>query len=236
MEQERKPGKKAGGVHAGHRSRMRRRFLETGLEGFQDHEVLEFLLFYAVPRRNVNQMAHMLLERFGTLAGALDASEEELQTVPGIGPRVANFLKLIPQIMAQMARVAHPDKPLFLRTPKDLEVILDQRCPDCPVGHLLLILTNEARNVVATHLYDRFEVITPREVMLQAANTRASYATLAERVEDCTDIPHPDRLQALEDLAKKMGLLEVPLLDYYAVDLLGHSPRSYARAGLLLPR
>lgn len=236
MEQERKPGKKAGGVHAGHRGRMRHRFLEEGLEGFQDHEVLEFLLFYAVPRRDVNHMAHTLLERFGTLAGVLDASDEELQTIPGIGPRVAHFLKLIPEVMAQMARIAHPDEPLSLRTPKDLEAILDQRCPDCPMGHLLLILTDEERNVVAIQPYDCLEAITPRKVMLQAANTRATYAALAARVEDCTDIPHPGKLQALEDLAKKLGLLEVPLLDYYAFDLLGHPPRSYARAGLLLPR
>ncbi len=236
MEQERKPSKKAGGVHAGHRGRMRHRFLEEGLDGFQDHEVLEFLLFYAVPRRDVNDLAHMLLERFGTLAGVLDASDEELQTIPGIGPRVAHFLKLIPEVMAQMARIARPDDPLPLRTPKDLEVILDQRCPDCPMGHVLLILTDEERNAVAIQPYDRFEALTPREIMLQASNTKATFAALVERVEDCTRIPHPDKLQALEELAQKLSLLEVPLLDFYAIDLLGHPPRSYARAGLLLPR
>lgn len=58
----------AGGEHAKHRERMRTRFLEHGLDNFADHEVLELLLFYAVPRGDVNPLAHRLLDEFGSLA------------------------------------------------------------------------------------------------------------------------------------------------------------------------
>ena len=52
------------GAHDGHRSRMRERFRREGLNGFADHEALELMLFYAIPQRNVNPLAHALLERF----------------------------------------------------------------------------------------------------------------------------------------------------------------------------
>ena len=69
------------GEHAGHRQRMRERFLTGGLESFADHEVLELMLFYAIPQRNVNPLAHRLLDRFGTLHAVLEAPVEELMKV-----------------------------------------------------------------------------------------------------------------------------------------------------------
>ena len=57
------------GAHDGHRSRMRERFRREGLNGFADHEALELMLFYAIPQRNVNPLAHALLERFGSFHG-----------------------------------------------------------------------------------------------------------------------------------------------------------------------
>ena len=53
------------GIHDGHREKMRLRFLTTGLEGFADHEALELLLYYAIPRRDTNPIAHALMERYG---------------------------------------------------------------------------------------------------------------------------------------------------------------------------
>lgn len=59
------------GIHDGHREKMRHRFCETGLEGFADHEALELLLYYAIPRRDTNELAHRLLARYGSLAALL---------------------------------------------------------------------------------------------------------------------------------------------------------------------
>ena len=69
--------------HEGHRKRLRQRARATQLEGFQPHEVLELLLTYAIPRQDVNPLAHALIDRFGSLSGVLDASAAELeQTYP----------------------------------------------------------------------------------------------------------------------------------------------------------
>jgi 4-diphosphocytidyl-2C-methyl-D-erythritol kinase len=64
--------------HAGHRKRLRERYVRSGMDDFADHEVIELLLTYAIPRVNVNEQAHALIERFGSVAGVLDASVEEL--------------------------------------------------------------------------------------------------------------------------------------------------------------
>ena len=73
------------GVHDGHRNRMRQRFMENDLNGFADHEALELLLFYAIPRGDVNPLAHALMERFGSLSGVLSAPVELLTQVEGVG-------------------------------------------------------------------------------------------------------------------------------------------------------
>ena len=93
------------GIHDGHREKMRRRYLETGMEGFADHEALELLLYYAIPRRDTNPIAHALMERYGSLSAVLNAPVEDLQKVEGIGESAAILLTLVPRISRQ-ARLA----------------------------------------------------------------------------------------------------------------------------------
>ncbi len=82
-------------VHDGHRSRRKEQFRTHGLDAFADHEVLELLLYYAVPRADTNPIAHRLMDRFGTLDAVFSASADELQEVEGIGEHAATLLALI---------------------------------------------------------------------------------------------------------------------------------------------
>lgn len=86
-------------LHEGHRARMRKRFRETGFEGFDEHQIIELLLFYTCPRKDTNELAHQLLNRFGCLAGVLDASYEELTEVQGISENTATLFKIIPKVL-----------------------------------------------------------------------------------------------------------------------------------------
>lgn len=79
------------GAHDGHRSRLKMEFLARP-DSFPDHKLLELLLFYANPRSDTNPLAHTLLEQFGSLAGVLDATPEQLQKVPGVLFRAAKEL------------------------------------------------------------------------------------------------------------------------------------------------
>lgn len=85
-------------LHEGHRARLRRQVRERGLEGMPDHNILEFLLFYTIARRDVNPLAHALIERFGSLSAVLDAPIEELMRVPGCSEVTAVFLSTLPKV------------------------------------------------------------------------------------------------------------------------------------------
>ena len=86
------------GLHDGHRQRLIQRFLEEDLDSFEPHNVLELLLFYAIPRKDTNELAHVLMDTFGSLKGVFDAPYEELIKVTGIGPNTAALLKLVPSL------------------------------------------------------------------------------------------------------------------------------------------
>ena len=86
------------GVHDGHRQKMRRRFLTGGLDSFAPHEALELLLYYAIPRRDTNVLAHALLERYGSLSAVFNAPVEDLMRLEGIGESAAILLHLVPQL------------------------------------------------------------------------------------------------------------------------------------------
>lgn len=89
--------------HAGHRQRMRERFLSDGLQGFAPHEVLELILFFAIPQRNVNPLAHQLIDRFGSLHGVLEAPVEELEKVEGVGRYAAVLLSLFSHVSRRLS-------------------------------------------------------------------------------------------------------------------------------------
>ena len=81
--------------HSGHRQRLKDRFLREGLDNFEEHQVLELLLFYGIPQRDTNPIAHDLMERFGSLSRVLEASPEELMEVNYVGDNVATLFKLV---------------------------------------------------------------------------------------------------------------------------------------------
>ena len=82
-------------VHIGHRERLKKRFLAEGLEHFDEHQVLELLLFYCIPRQDTNPIAHALLEHFGSLSQVMEADPTELKKVAGMGEASATFLSLL---------------------------------------------------------------------------------------------------------------------------------------------
>ena len=89
------------GIHEGHRDRMKQEFLQGGLAHVSEPRVLELLLFYSRRQGDVNPLAHQLLDTFGSLAGVLDASPDDLRKVPGVGENTVVLLKLIPAIAAR---------------------------------------------------------------------------------------------------------------------------------------
>ncbi len=87
-------------VHKEHRLRFKAKFRKEGLDVFEPHEVMELLLFYAIPKQDTNEVAHKLINHFGSVSAVFDAPYEELIKVAGIKEHSATLLKLIPEIGA----------------------------------------------------------------------------------------------------------------------------------------
>ena len=100
-------------IHAGHRERIRERLRTAGLEAFSEHEVLELLLTYAIPRQDVNPLAHELIHTFGSLSAVLDADEKELLRVKGMGKSAALLLTMMPQLMRRYQMSALGERPVI---------------------------------------------------------------------------------------------------------------------------
>ena len=86
-------------LHEGHRARMRQRFRETGFDGFTEHEILEMILFYTCPRKDTNELAHTLINKFGSFAGVIDAEYDDLLSTKHITENAATLFKMIPKIL-----------------------------------------------------------------------------------------------------------------------------------------
>ncbi len=86
-------------VHDGHRIRLKQRFLDNGLENFPEHVIIELLLFYGISRKNTNEIAHELINKFKSVSGVFDADINELMEIKGITEHTAILLKLIPQLL-----------------------------------------------------------------------------------------------------------------------------------------
>ena len=87
-------------LHKHHRLRLKSRFLRSGLDGFEPHNILELLLFFSIPQGDTNELAHVLLKTFGSLSGVFSAPYSELVKIKGVGDHTATMIKFIPQLFA----------------------------------------------------------------------------------------------------------------------------------------
>ena len=106
--------------HENHRARLRETFRKAGVDGIPDHNLLELLLFYSIPRKDTNELAHRLISTFGSLNRVFDASYEALLDVDGIGESSALLLSSIPAICRRYAEGTKSGK-INLSDPADAE-------------------------------------------------------------------------------------------------------------------
>ena len=114
------------GTHEGHRERLRTAYIDGGFESMSDYNTLELLLFYAIPRRDTNEIAHALLDRFGELDNVLNASIDELQSIDGIGRNAAVLINLI-RPLSRKAAVLKSSNIRCISDSADLEAYLSPR-------------------------------------------------------------------------------------------------------------
>lgn len=204
-------------IHAGHRSRVKTEFLARGLEGWPDHRALELLLFYAIPQGDVNDLAHTLIDRFGSLSGVLDASVDELKKVPGVGEHTAVLLRLIPAIggryvedRGSMGRIVRTTdeaarmlKPHFSSARNEMVYIL---CLDSK-GKLLGVRKVSEGSIFASD-------INIRRIAEEAMGLRASRLYLAHNHISNLAFPSAADWQATDVIRAALAPLGLELIDH----------------------
>lgn len=100
-------------LHEGHRQRVKSRYLNEGLDAFEDYQVLELLLFYSVPMRDTNELAHKMINEFGSLAGLFEADPKDVCRRCGVSENTAILLSLIPSLARRYFKGKWGDKPVL---------------------------------------------------------------------------------------------------------------------------
>ncbi len=199
----------------GHRERVRARFLREGLFPFADYEVLELLLFYAIPRRDTKEQAHALDDTVGSLHGVLTADEETLCRVPGIGARTARFLRSVYPFIRYVAReepheaICTDERTLASRISPCLDHSLEESAA-------IAFLNNRDEIICSMQLGEgkSLTLISIDQIISYAFAYRASAVVLADYKN--RGIPFPDStvLQGAEELRRELSTLGVRLRDY----------------------
>lgn len=222
-------------LHQGHRERLRNRFLSEGLDGFEDHQVLELLLFHVIPRSDTNPIAHLLLRRFGSLSAVLEADPKDLALVEGVGKQAALFLSMIPQVtrryfhnrvsrdrpqLTTSEGVADYLVPLMAGRPEEVFYVL---CLDAQCRVIYPALISEG-TVKDAHVH-------PRHVVEEAIRHRAASVILAHNHPSGSARPSNHDHRLTKHLVQALGALEIGVLDHIIVA--GELAFSFAREGVL---
>ena len=207
--------------HEGHRERLRRRYEAEGLDAFETHNVLELLLFYAIPRKDTNKIAHRLEATFGSLSAVLEAPEEELRKIEGIGPQAASFLHFIPQICRKyMEDVSRPQGEC-IHSSEEAGEYLSARfigVQEEIVVLLLISATGKIRfcDTVARGGFNSADVDL-RKLLSLGMKFKSSSAILAHNHPSGVALPSQDDLQTTRVIAKALASVGVHLIDHIIV-------------------
>ena len=223
-------------IHAGHRERLRERYDRSGMDDYADHEILELLLTYAIPRGDVNGQAHALIRRFGSVAGALDALPEELGEVEGIGPNAARFLTMLPNVFRRysLCKVA-PEK--SMDTLAKIGEYLMARYTGVTFERVYLLLLNNSMGLIdCVHLADgsiNSADVNVRRIAELALFKHASGVVLAHNHPRGLAIPSGDDYRITQDVESALETLGVPLLEHIIVTENRYAPIVKQRRGFL---
>ncbi|MEZ0537534.1 DNA repair protein RadC [Caldicellulosiruptoraceae bacterium PP1] len=221
-------------VHTGHRKRLKERFINEGLDNFNDHQVLELLLFFSIPRKDTNNLAHLLLNRYGSLSAIFEQDPLELTKIEGIGENSAILLSLISQISRRYIF----DKTKSKQQLKDVESAKEY------IKSLFIGRTNEVFYIVSldTQLnviqpYLLFEgtvkeaAVYPRKVVEVALRFNASNVIIAHNHPAGSLKPSLEDIKTTQKIVNALSAISVKVCDHIIVG--NNNAYSFAQNSIL---
>lgn len=220
--------------HSGHRERLRERFVKGGAEAMPDYEMLELVLFAAVPRRDTKPLAKALIARFGSFAEVIAAKRERLMEIDGVGEAVVNQLKIIEAAAQRLAKGKVIGRPALSSWSALLDYCMAAMARSQTEEFRVLFL--DRKNVlVADEVQSRGTVdhapVYPREIVRRALEHGASAIILVHNHPSGDPTPSRADIDMTREIAAAAKALKIAVHDHLVIGRGGHA--SFKSLGLL---
>lgn len=204
---------------AGHRKRLREKFIKSGLDGFHDYEIVELLLTLGTPLKDCKQMAKEAIKDFKGLQGVLDASLDELQKIKGIGPMNAFGIKLFQAISERYTKEKLSEKKLF-DSPKVVAEYLQKYIGREKKEHFIMLYLDARNNLIVDKVSVGIlnsSLVHPREVFKNAIQANAASVIVAHNHPSDDPEPSPEDIALTRRLDEAAKIIDIKLLDHVIV-------------------
>ena len=203
-----------------HRKRLKARFERAGIEGLQDYELLEMLLFYALPRKDVKPLAKDLLTRFGSLKGVLDSGSATLREIPGIGRQAAIFIRLVRDIGSLYLQQRAEEKEQISSTKELIDYCLSSM-GGLKDEHFAVIYLNARNKIIKVETIQEGivnqAVVYPRKVLEKALAHKASAIILVHNHPSGHVRPSDADIRLTRVLQDAARIMDIALHDHLIV-------------------
>lgn len=206
--------------HKNHRERVKNKYLEHGLECFADHEVLEMILFYSVPQKDTNVMAHELIDKFGSLRKVLEATPDELCEISGIKSHTAVLLGIIRDVNRRCILSEVREGEVFDRVSKIGEYLMGYFSGLSNERVCVMLLDNSMRLIDCVNISDgsiNGSTVDYRLIAQTALSKRASSVILAHNHPDGCAIPSREDREVTRAVEAALSVVGVNLLEHIVV-------------------
>lgn len=215
------PQEHAHSLHEGHRDRLRERFITEGLDHFEPHVILELVLFYALPRRDTNPIAHDLLRRFGgSLSRVFDAPLEELMKVKGVTKNAAVLIKLFPEVCRRYLIDFNYDHMIVKNSSDAAKHLVPLFLGKTNESVALMCIDSKGKVLFCHEVFEgsvNAAFVSARRIVEVAVRYATTDVILAHNHPSGTAIPSEQDILATRQVAKALGSVEINLVDHLIV-------------------
>ena len=221
MSEDKNKSAKKDNPHKGHRNKVRNRYYETGFNGMADHNVLEMLLFFGIPYKDTNEMAHELISRFGSFSAVLEADVKDLISVKGMTENAACLITMILPLYKRYMEDVSSQKPEFV-SKEELSVYIRSLFLDTNDERLYALAYDSSRRYIGYRNIGDGDIRSSRadirKLTAFVLESKATGIILAHNHPHGIALPSPEDIECTKYIYKILDALKVRLLDHIIVN------------------
>lgn len=221
-------------LHKGHRQRVKERYLKEGLDNFADHQILELLLFYAIPMKDTNKLAHQMIKEYGSLALLLEAHPQEIAQRCGVTENVAILVSMIPPVSRRYSKGKWGDRPVLDSSQRAGEYASTLFTGKIYEVFYLICLDTQNRVIHAVQVHEgtiNEAPVYPRIIVETALRHQAHNVILAHNHPGGSLKPSKADIDVTQRIKTALEPIDIKVIDHIVVA--GDKSISFAEKGLI---